>query len=58
MALDETHLSSTASLVGQALSGSDVRADKVSGLQQSIASGTYSVPSSDVAAKVLSTLLN
>jgi negative regulator of flagellin synthesis FlgM len=56
--MDEAHLSSTANLVGQALSGSDVRADKVSGLQQSIAAGTYSVPSSEVAAKVMSALLN
>jgi anti-sigma28 factor (negative regulator of flagellin synthesis) len=40
------------------LSGSDVRADKVASLQQSIAAGTYSIPSSDVAAKVLNALLN
>jgi negative regulator of flagellin synthesis FlgM len=56
--MDETHLSSTANLVGQALSGSDVRSDKVSSLQSSIAAGTYSIPSSDVAAKVMSALFN
>lgn len=56
--LDETHLSSTANIVAQALSGSDVRTDKVADLQQSIASDTYSVPASDVADKVLSALLN
>jgi len=45
-------------VVAQALTGSDVRADKVAALQQSIAAGTYNVPSSDVAGKVLSAMLN
>jgi len=55
---DQATLSSTAAAFTQALSGSDVRADKVASLQQSIAAGTYSIPSSDVAAKVLNALLN
>jgi anti-sigma28 factor (negative regulator of flagellin synthesis) len=55
--VDETTLSSAASAFAQALSGDDVRSDKVTGLQQSILAGTYSVPAPDVAAKVLSALL-
>jgi len=55
--VDHANLSSTAGLVSQALSGSDVRGDKVAALQQTIAAGTYSVSSSDVAAKVMSALL-
>jgi len=56
--VDQATLSTTASVVAQALTGSDVRADKVAALQQSIAAGTYNVPSSDVAGKVLSAMLN
>lgn len=55
--VDEARLSSIASAVAQALSEGDVRTDKVAGLQQAIAAGTYGVPASDVAAKVLSALL-
>jgi len=55
---DQANLSASASTVAQALSGSDVRADKVLGLQQSIAAGTYNIPSSVVAAKVLSAMMN
>jgi negative regulator of flagellin synthesis FlgM len=58
-AVDRTSLSANAVLLAQALSGSgsDVRADKVAALQQSIAAGTYNVSSSDVADKVISALL-
>ena len=56
--VDDAKLSSTATLMVQALTASDVRADKVAQLQQSIAAGTYNIPSSDVAAKVVSALLN
>lgn len=55
---DETTLSPAASLVTQALAGTDVRMEKVAALQQSIASGEYSVSSSAVAAKVLNALMN
>lgn len=57
LSLDEATLSSAANLVGQALSGSDVRTEKVAALQQSIAAGTYSVSSSDVATSVLRALM-
>jgi negative regulator of flagellin synthesis FlgM len=55
---DRANVSGTANVVAQALSGSDVRADRVSTLQGAIAAGTYNVPSSDVAAKLLSSLIN
>jgi negative regulator of flagellin synthesis FlgM len=55
--VDRTSLSANAVLMAQALSGSDVRTDKVAALQQSIAAGTYNVSSSDVADKVISALL-
>lgn len=54
---DQATLSSMGGLVSQALAGSDVRMDKVAKLQQAIASGSYSVPSSDVAGKMIDSLL-
>jgi negative regulator of flagellin synthesis FlgM len=54
---DQTNLSSASGLVTQALEGSDVRLDKVASLQQAIASGTYSVSSSDVADSIIDSLL-
>lgn len=54
---DQASLSTSALLMAQALSGSDVRTDRVTALQQSIAAGTYNVSSSDVADKVISALL-
>jgi negative regulator of flagellin synthesis FlgM len=57
IATDQTNLSSTAGLVAQALEGSDTRSAKVASLQQAIAAGTYSVPSSDVADKIIQSLL-
>jgi len=54
----EASLSSTPEEVAQAPSEGDVRADKVAALQQSIAAGTYSVPTAEVAARLLSALLN
>jgi len=55
---DEARLSSTGGLIAQALEGSDVRTDKVAALQQAIASGTYNVSSSDVAEKMIRSLLD
>jgi negative regulator of flagellin synthesis FlgM len=55
--VDQTNLSSTGGLVAQALEGSDTRSAKVASLQQAIASGTYSVSSSDVADKIIWSLL-
>jgi negative regulator of flagellin synthesis FlgM len=55
---DQTSLSSTGGLVAQALEGSDVRSAKVVSLQQAIAAGSYSVSSSDVADKIIQSLLD
>ena len=54
---DHTDLSSASGLIAQALQGSDTRTAKVAALQQAIASGTYSVSSSDVAGKMIQSLL-
>jgi negative regulator of flagellin synthesis FlgM len=50
---DQTNLSSAA----QALDGPDIRSTKVAALQQAIAAGSYSVSSSDVADKIIQSLL-
>ncbi|HEY0263719.1 MAG TPA: flagellar biosynthesis anti-sigma factor FlgM [Granulicella sp.] len=55
---DQTTLSPVSTLLAQALTTSDVRMDKVQSLQQSIAAGTYNVPSSEVAGKMIDSLLN
>jgi negative regulator of flagellin synthesis FlgM len=55
---DQTNLSSTAGLVAQVLEGSDIRSAKVASLQQAIAAGTYSVSPSDVADKIIQSLLD
>jgi negative regulator of flagellin synthesis FlgM len=54
---DQTTLSATSGLVALALEGSDARSEKVTSLQQTIAAGTYSVPSSAVADKIIQSLL-
>ncbi len=54
---DQTELSSTGGLVAQALESSDVRTAKVAALQQAIVTGTYNVPSSGVADKIIQSLL-
>ena len=54
---NQTGLSSASTLISQALSTSDVRVEKVTAIQQSIADGTYSVSASDVAGKLLDTLV-
>ena len=55
---DQTNLSSAGGLVVQALEGEDTRSAKVASLQQAIAAGTYSVPSSSVADKIIQSLLD
>jgi flagellar biosynthesis anti-sigma factor FlgM len=54
---DEATLSSAASLAAKAASTSDVRMDKVSHVQQALAAGTYAVPSSEVAGKMIDQML-
>jgi negative regulator of flagellin synthesis FlgM len=56
--VDQTNLSSTGGLVAQALGISDVRSAKVASLQQAIAAGSYNVPSSNVADKMIQSLLD
>ena len=55
---DQASLSSAAGLVAQALEGSDARSTKIAALQSAIAAGTYSVSSSDVADKIIQSLLD
>jgi negative regulator of flagellin synthesis FlgM len=54
---DETALSSAGGLVAQSLEVSDTRTAKVLSLQQAISTGNYTVPSSDVADKIIQSLL-
>ena len=54
---DQASLSSAGGLVAQALEGSDTRSAKVASLQQTIAAGSYDVSSSDVAEKIIQSLL-
>ncbi|WP_433964755.1 flagellar biosynthesis anti-sigma factor FlgM [Tunturiibacter gelidiferens] len=54
---DDMALSSTGSLVLQSLGASDTRTAKVSSLQEAIAAGRYTVSSSDVADKIIRSLL-
>jgi negative regulator of flagellin synthesis FlgM len=55
---DQTTLSSIGGLVSQALEQSDVRTEKVASLQQAISAGKYNISSSDVADKLLQSLLD
>ena len=55
---DEATLSSAASAAAQAAPDSDVRMDKVTGVQKALAEGTYNVASSDVANRMISTMLS
>jgi len=54
---DQAHLSSAASLASHAASLSDVRSEKVASVQTAIASGTYSVSSTDVAHSLMNNML-
>ena len=53
--VDQANLSVAGGLAAQG--GSDVRLDKVQALQQAIAAGTYHVSASDVAGKIVDSLL-
>jgi negative regulator of flagellin synthesis FlgM len=55
---DTATLSSAASEVSQAASGEGVRMDKVLAVQQALAAGTYNVPASAVASKLIDSMLS
>jgi anti-sigma28 factor (negative regulator of flagellin synthesis) len=55
--VDTAQLSAAASLAAQSAPDSDVRLDKVASIQGALQAGTYSVPASAVAQKVIGALL-
>jgi flagellar biosynthesis anti-sigma factor FlgM len=54
---DQATISSASGVLSTALTSSDVRTAKVASLQASINAGTYNVPASSVADKILSSIL-
>jgi negative regulator of flagellin synthesis FlgM len=54
---DSATLSSAGSQVAQTASDSDVRPEKVASIQAALASGTYNVPASAVASKMVDSML-
>ena len=54
---DAAKVSVAAGLLAQDVGGTDVRAGRVAELQQAIAAGTYSVPASAVADKLIESML-
>jgi flagellar biosynthesis anti-sigma factor FlgM len=54
---DRATFSSAGSEISQVASGEGVRADKVAAVQAALAAGTYSVPASAVASKVIDSML-
>ncbi len=54
---DQAQVSTAASQVAQSAANSDVRLDKVASIQSALQAGTYSVPASAVAQKVVDSLL-
>jgi flagellar biosynthesis anti-sigma factor FlgM len=57
LAADTTQLSAAASEVAQSTNNSDVRLDKVASIQSALQAGTYQVSASDVAQKLIGSLL-
>jgi negative regulator of flagellin synthesis FlgM len=55
---DHATVSSAGSQVSQSAADSDVRLDKVASIQSQLAAGTYHVPASAVASKLVSSLLS
>ncbi|HZB87915.1 MAG TPA: flagellar biosynthesis anti-sigma factor FlgM [Terracidiphilus sp.] len=58
LAGDQATLSSAGATVSQSSSSSDVRLDKVASIQAALTAGTYNVPASAVAGKLVDALLN
>lgn len=56
-ASDQATVSNVASEVSQAASGEGVRADKVASVQAALAAGSYNVPASAVASKLVDAML-
>lgn len=54
---DRATLSQAASQASQAFSSEDVRMDKVASIQAALAAGSYSVPASAVASRVVDNML-
>jgi len=54
---DKAQLSTAASQLARSATASDVRLEKVASVQSALQAGTYSVPASAVAQKVISSLL-
>ena len=54
---DRATLSSAASEISQAASGEGIRAGKVAAVQAALAAGTYNVPASAVASKLVDAML-
>ena len=54
---DQATLSSAASAASAVAPDSDVRMEKVAAIQQAVANGTYSVPASEVAGKMIDQML-
>jgi negative regulator of flagellin synthesis FlgM len=54
---DHATLSSAGSEASASLNGSDVRTEKVASIQAALASGTYNVPASAVASKMVDAML-
>ncbi len=55
---DRATLSNAASEVSQAMSDGGVRPQKVAEIQSALAAGTYDVPASDVASKLVDAMLS
>jgi negative regulator of flagellin synthesis FlgM len=58
LASDRATLSNAGNEVSQSASESDVRTDKVAPVQAALAAGTYNVPASAVASKVVDAMLS
>ncbi|MGD0482610.1 MAG: flagellar biosynthesis anti-sigma factor FlgM [Terracidiphilus sp.] len=54
---DQATFSNAANEVSQSASGASVRADKVAAVQAALAAGTYNVPASAVASRMIDSML-